>query len=134
MKLVRIVAITTLGFLGVTSLIGAIPLIIDPTGIMLSMPLSMLEHSPFKSFLIPGLILLIANGLLSFWVLALVLRKTSQYPSWVALQGCILAGWITVEVVMIRAVVWAHYVYWAVAFILIACGWFLKKDAAGSAN
>jgi hypothetical protein len=132
MKPVRVISIATLGFLAVTSLIGAVPLIIDPTGNMLSMPLSLLEHSPFRSFLIPGLILLFANGLLSFWVLAVVLRKTAQYPLCVVLQGCVLAGWITVQVVMIRTVVWAHYVYWAVALILIVGGWLLKNDTAGS--
>jgi uncharacterized membrane protein len=134
MKSIRAVAIATLVFLGVTSLVGAVPLIMDPSGKMLTMPLSMLEHSPFSSFLIPGIILLVANALLSFWVLALVMRKKPLYACWTALQGCVLFGWITVEVIMIRAVVWAHYVYWAVALILILCGSFLRKDAPKAAS
>ncbi len=130
MKIIRSVAIAALIFLGITSLIGAAPLIVDSSGTMLRMPLSLLEHSPFRSFLIPGIILLTANCLLSFWVLALALRKALRYGRWIALQGCVLFGWITVEVVMIRAVVWAHYIYWAVAVLLILCGWLLRKDAA----
>jgi hypothetical protein len=129
MKLVRAVAIATLAFLGITSLVGAVPLIIDPAGKMLSMPLSLLEHSPFRSFLIPGIILLSSNCLLSFWVLAKALRNMPRYGYWIALQGFVLTGWITVQIVMIRTVIWAHYVYLAVAAILVFCGWLLRRDA-----
>jgi hypothetical protein len=63
-------------------------------------------------------------------VLALVMRKASRYGWWVEVQGCVLAGWITVQILMIREVIWAHYVYLAVALVLILCGWLLKRDAA----
>ena len=128
MKIIRAVAIAALVFLGITSLVGAVPLIINPSGKMLSMPLSLLEHSPFRSFLIPGIILLAANCLLSFWVLSSVLRKASRYGLWIVLQGCVLAGWITLQIVMIRTLVWAHHVYLAIAAVLIFCGWLLRKD------
>jgi hypothetical protein len=130
MKLVRVTAIAMLVFLGVTALIGAAPLIIDPSGAMLRMPLSLLVHSPFSNFLIPGMILLVTGGLLSFLVLALVLLKVRRYGWWVALQGYVLFGWISIEVVMIHAIVWAHYVYWAVALVMIRCGWLLRNDPA----
>ncbi len=128
MKLIRWIAIATLIFLGVTALIGALPLIIDPSGALLRMPLSLLEHSPFSDYLIPGIILLVADGLLSFLVLIFVLRRVPRCGWWIALQGCVLFGWITIEVVMIRAVVWAHWVYWAVALVLIVCGWLLRDE------
>jgi hypothetical protein len=133
MKAVRAVAIASLIFLGMTSLAGAVPLIVDPSGKLLSMPLSLLEHSPFRSFLIPGIILLIANCLLSFFVLKLMLRRISHYGRWIALQGCVLAGWILVQIVMIRMMIWAHHVYLALAAILILCGWLLRNDEAESA-
>jgi hypothetical protein len=127
MKLVRVAAIAALIFLGITSLVGAVPLIVDPSGKMLSMPLSLLEHSPFGSYLVPGMILLTANCLLSFAVLTLVLLNASHYGRWIVLQGCVLAGWITVQIAMIRTVIWAHYVYLAVAGVLILCGWLLRR-------
>jgi len=129
MKMLRWVAITALIFLGITSLIGAIPLIMDPSGRILRVPLSLLEHSPFTSFLVPGIILLIGNCLLSFVVLRFVLRKLPHYERWIVLQGCVLAGWLTVQIAMIRLVMWAHYVYFAVAAILILCGWLLRAGS-----
>ena len=134
MKAVRAVSIASLIFLGMTSLAGAVPLIADPSGKLLSMPLTLLEHSPFASFLIPGFILLTANGLLSFSVLALVIRKKPLYGWWIALQGCVLFGWITIQIVMIREVIWAHYVYLLVAAVLVLCGWLLRNDAAERAR
>jgi len=68
-KTVRLLALITLGFLGVTSLMGPIPLILDPSGGMLHLPPDMLAHSPFHNFLIPGIMLLTANGFLSLAVL-----------------------------------------------------------------
>jgi hypothetical protein len=130
MKPIRMVAIATLVFLGIGALIGAIPLIIDPSGAILRMLLSLLEHSPFTDYLFPGIILLVAVGLLSMVVLVMLLRRSRRYGWWIALQGFVLLGWITIEVVMIRMLAWAHYLYWAVAAVLIVCGWLLRNDPA----
>jgi hypothetical protein len=64
----------------------------------------------------------------------MVLRRSSHYGLWIALQGCVIGGWITVQVLIIRVVIWAHYFYWAVALILILCGWRLRHDAAKSVD
>ena len=130
MKFARVIAIWTLGFLGISAIVGAIPLILFPQGDLLHMPLSMLDHSPFHSFLIPGIILLLANGVLSFVALYQLLRRRNGYSWWVAFQGCVISGWIVVEVIILRAVVWLHFLYLAVGLILIASGLALIKEAA----
>jgi len=86
------------------------------------MPQNLLRHSPFHSYLIPGIILLVANGLLSLWVLWLTLRKQSNYGLWVGAQGCVLFGWLIVEVAMLRVAVWPHYLYGTVALVLVVAG------------
>ena len=128
MKTIRIVAIVALVFLGITACIGAVPLILDPSGKILRMPLSLLEHSPFRSYLIPGLILFFGNGLLSALVLMLALRRTYGYGWWIVLQGCVITGWITTQILMIRMVIWAHYVYLAIGLELVVCGWLLRNE------
>lgn len=128
MKVLRGIAIAILGFLGVSAMVGAIPLILDPTGRMLSMPLNLLEYSPFHSYLIPGIILLTANGFLSLWVLYISVRRRQGYGWWVAFQGCVIAGWIVVEMIMLRMVIWAHYVYLAVGITLISLGLALRRE------
>ena len=104
-------------------------MIMDPSGGLLRMPLSMIEHSPFHSFLIPGIILLTANGFLSLAILGAVVRRTRGYGMFATVQGCVLAGWISVEMIMMRMTMWAHYVYLGVALVLIVTGMVLNREA-----
>jgi len=86
------------------------------------MPLSVLQHSPFHSFLIPGIVLLSANGLLALAVLWLVIMRKARYGLWTALQGWVLLGWLAVQCWMLREVIWWHYLYGTLAAALIVCG------------
>jgi hypothetical protein len=47
----RAVSIATLIFLGITSLMGSVPMVLDPSRRSLMMPQNLLEHSPFTSYL-----------------------------------------------------------------------------------
>lgn len=42
---------------GVMALLGGYKLIKDPSGSLIGMPITMLAHSPFSNFLIPGIVL-----------------------------------------------------------------------------
>ena len=108
-RMVRIVSVVALLFLGVSAGAGSIPLITDPSGHALKMPLALLQHSPFHNFFLPGLILLLANCLFAGVVLVLLLRRVPAWDIWIALQGFVLAGWMTIEILMIRAVTWLQH-------------------------
>ena len=118
----RIVAIVTLIFTGLSGVIGAIPLIVNPGGEPWSFPQSLLQYSPFRSYLFPGIILLLANGLLSLWILRLTVGKYPGFGWWVIVQGIVSLGWLIVEVAMLRLIVWPHYMYGAVAIVLVTSG------------
>jgi hypothetical protein len=128
LKRVRWIAIAALGFLGVTAFIGAVPMILHPSGEPWQMPQSLLQPSPFHSYLIPGIILLMANGVMSLFALYAAARLWPGYGRWVAFQGCILAGWIAVEVGMLRMAIWPHYFYGAISLVLIAAGLALRRN------
>ena len=130
MNIARVVAIVALVFLGISSIVGAVPLILDPSGGLLRMPLSLLSHSPFHSFLIPGIILLFANGILSLVILVAEVRRARGHALLVILQGCVLAGWITVEVIIMRTVISLHYVYWGIVLVLIMSGLALRQTSS----
>jgi hypothetical protein len=132
MRAARIVAITVLVFLGLSAIVGAIPMLMRPTGEPWAMPQILLRHSPFHSYLIPGIILLVANGLLSLYVLWLTVHKHSGYGWWVAAQGCVLLGWLIVEAAMLRLVVWPQYLYGAAGLVLVGAGIVLVRAARES--
>ena len=114
-------------FLAGTALWGGTALLLEahgnPWGVM---PQSLLKHSPFHSYLIPGVVLLAANGLLAVWVLWRVAARRPRYGLWGALQGFVLLGWLTTECLMVRTVIWPHYLYGGVALVLIATGFGLR--------
>src|SRR5260370_22528816 len=91
-------------------------------------PLSLVGLPRFHSFLTPGMILFTANGVLSLVIFVAGLRRAKGYGNLVVLQGFVIAGWITVEVILMQAVVWPHFVYWAVGLVLIVCGLILRRD------
>lgn len=128
MKFARVAAIATLAFLGISAIAGAVPMIVGSLrGGWSFMPLSMLQYSPFHSYLVPGIILLAANGLLAFWILWRVLKHKDNGGEWTAFQGCVLLGWLAVECWMLRLVMWLHFAYGAVAVVLIVSGFLLWR-------
>ncbi len=133
MKAARRIAIVFLLFLGLSAFVGSVPMIVDPGGTFIRMPLTLLEHSPFHSFLIPGLILFFCNGVLSLAIAIAVLRTTKNCGGWVSFQGCVIFGWITVQVIMLRQLYWLHFVYWGIGLLLMACGWILHKQMRAAA-
>jgi hypothetical protein len=82
--------------------------------------------------LIPGVILLLANGVLSLFALRETLYQRHGYCWWVALQGCVLFVWIIVEVALLRMAIWPNYFYGAIALVLIASGLALRRDERAS--
>ena len=97
--------------IGVGAIFGGGALTIAPSGRLLYMPLSLLNGTPFRSYLIPGLLLLfvvggsnIAAGWLGWH------RRPSSGLSGV-LAGAILTGWIAVQIELIGYVHLVQAVY-----------------------
>ncbi len=127
MKFLRLSAIVLLAFLGVTAIAGSIPMLLYPEGNEILLPLSLLQYSPFSSYTIPGILLLAANGLLALVVLWLAIARRPFYGEWTCFQGCVLLGWLVIECVMLRMVMWLHYVYGAVGLALVIAGLMLSR-------
>lgn len=88
-------------FQGLSGLAGGLGLVLDPSGRSLSIPFEWLHGSPFDSYFIPGLILLIALGVFPLLVSYGIWRHRSW--SWLAalLVGFMLIIWIAVEILVI---------------------------------
>ena len=85
-------------FIGLGAVGGGLGLVLEPSGANLGMPLEMLNHSPFSNFLIPGIVLLIVNGLGSIAGSVLSFRLF-QYAAEIAFAlGTFLVAWILIQV------------------------------------
>jgi len=123
MKYPRTVSVVLLLFLSASALWGSAVLTVEahgnPWGFL---PQSLLQDSPFHSWLIPGMILLLGNGLLPLWVLLLGIVRSRYFGHWVVLQGCELFGFLAAEYSLLRSLLWPHYLYGTVALVLILSG------------
>ncbi len=133
----RNLLITLLLFLGLSAAGGGIFLIISPSGKLLGgLPLSILEHSPFADFLIPGIILLLVLGLFPCIICVALVKKPKNrlaeyfnlfkdmYWAW---SFCIYVAfaliiWIQVETIFVQGVGWLQtfYMLYAIPIIIIA--------------
>ncbi len=133
---IRNILLFVLGFLALGAIGGGGAMVIAPAGELLEMPLSMLEKSPFHSFLIPGIILLTVLGIIPLLlIIALIKRPKSglaerinlfkdMHWSWTfsIYIAFALIGWIQIQMVLLQTVHWLHtfYMFYAVAIIVIA--------------
>lgn len=128
--LLHVAAIALLLFNGIGALYGGWQLATDPTGGSMQMPLSYLQYSPFETYLIPGIVLFIANGIGSLVVLGLMAARSPYYPLGVLAEGFILGGWISIQMLMLQTANPLQLTFTTIAVLLIASGlglWKLKK-------
>jgi hypothetical protein len=127
-RLVRISALLLLSINGLGALYGGISFIADPTGGSMQMPLSYLEHSPFRSYLIPGIVLLLVNGCLSIATIILLLLKHARAPWLVMAQGVLLSGWILVQMALLRMFYPPlHLTFLLMGLCLLGCGIYFRR-------
>ncbi len=126
MIILRSIVIVLLLFNGAGALLGGWGLISDSSGKGLHLPVNYLENSLFRDYLIPGMILFIANGLFSYVVLVFTLFKWKSYSILVIAQGLLLTGWIMM--MMIQFPYFLHYVFGSIGVFLIILGFLLKRQ------
>jgi len=132
----RNILIGLLAFLGLGAMFGGGVLIISPSGKLIGMPLSMLAHSPFNSFLIPAIILFVVLGIIPILLLFALFKKPESkfaekincfqdmHWSWTfsIYTSFALIVWIQLEMIFLQAVQWLHtfYMFYAIALIFTA--------------
>jgi hypothetical protein len=136
-KSTRNILIILLAFLSLSSIGGGGSLVISPSGKLTgSLPLSLLEHSPFTNFLIPGIILFLILGIFpAFIIYALVKKPANRIAeffnffkdmhwawSFTIYVAFALIVWIQVETMFIQEVSWLQtfYMLYAIPVIFVA--------------
>ncbi len=123
----RITAICLLLFNGVGAVYGGLNLAIYPDGSSIHLDPALLAHTPFHSYLIPGIVLFLSNGILSLAVLVTIITKRSGYYRYIVLQGVVLLGWLIVQMLLIRKIDVLHYVMGVTGIALVVCGLIIRN-------
>ena len=126
-KISRIISICLLFLTGINALVAGLLFIIDPGGHKMGMSTTYLSHSPFSTFIIPGITLFVVNGLLNIVVAICCINKYKYYPSLIIVQGLLLSGWIIIQVLFVKDFNSLHLIMLLIGAYLFASGLFLKK-------
>ncbi|HVD98949.1 MAG TPA: hypothetical protein VNB90_12155 [Cytophagaceae bacterium] len=121
-KTIRIITILLLLFVSINALVAGYLFMLDPSGRYLHISTSWLQYSPFTSFFIPGLILFVANGLLTLVTLLFTFLKWKYYEGTIIVQGLILNGWIVVQVILLQKIDFLHYIFFGIGLLLLVSG------------
>jgi hypothetical protein len=93
-------------FVGLGALYGGGSLVADPSGGLLGMPVELLASSPFHDYLIPGLTLLLVNGVGSLVGMVLSLARVRWAGALGLVLGAFLVAWIVLQVLWIGPISW----------------------------
>lgn len=129
MNLLRKLNIVLLFVLAVNALVAGSLFMSDPSGKFLGTSTAILKHSPFDNFFIPGLVLFSTNGLLAIFTGVIMVRQWKAGPVWLAVQGVLLAGWIFVQMLMLREVNALHLVFGSLGLFFFGSGVYLNSVA-----
>jgi menaquinone-dependent protoporphyrinogen oxidase len=105
---------------GITAIAGGLALVVSPDGALVHMPTSTLSHSPFSTFLMPGLLLLLAVGITNVIAGWLIVRDRLHANAWAFAGGAALLGWIVTQIVMLRSINALQLVYFAIAVVIMS--------------
>ncbi|KAB2335202.1 hypothetical protein [Bacillus mesophilum] len=120
-------------FLAIGAFIGGGALLIFPDGSILSLPLEILQNSPFQNYFLPGLILFSAFGIFPL-ITAIFLSSKKPIKAFEKLSiyksmhwswnfsfyiGIMLIIWIMVQILIMQAVVFIHIFYILLGFFII---------------
>jgi hypothetical protein len=102
--------------------IGAIPVgimfLLDPTGQMVQVPQGWIEATVFGTYVVPGLYLLLVNGLGMLALAALSMRHHWLAPWLTGALGVGMIIWILVEILVLPETMFLTWIFLAVGLCL----------------
>jgi hypothetical protein len=115
-----------ISFIAVTSTLSGLTMINDPNGRILGLSPDLLEGTPFKDYLVPGLLLTtVVGGINIIAVYTNLTRSTNRY-NWSIAGGVIITGWIIAQMILIHSIHWLHFIYFSAGTFIALIAYQLK--------
>ncbi len=113
-------------FIAITATISGLLMIAGPDGAVFNLPTSILRDTPFNNFLVPGIILTtLVGGVNLVAVITNLLSGPTRY-NWAMAGGAMICGWIIVQLILLQAALWLHFLYLGTGLLIILIGYQLK--------
>lgn len=113
----RLTLVALLGLVGLGGVYGGVQMLAHPYGPM-GMSTQMMARTPFDSFVVPGLLLLLLVGVVPLFLAVDLLPRTHRHPGWVFAFGVGLMAWIVTQWVVVDAWLWLQPAIFAVGLVI----------------
>ncbi len=113
-------------FIGVGAVGGGLALVLEPSGANLGMPLETLKNSPFSTYLVPGVVLFVFNGLLSLVGAAASFTRYRYAGEIASALGVFLILWIILQIYWFVSIHWLHALYLGLGILEMVLGLLLR--------
>ena len=114
-------------FVAILAIPAGLSMMIDPSGSDIGISADMLQGTPFKSYFVPGLFLLIGNGVFQLVFAMFSFRNHRLAPILGIIIGFFLLIWICVQVYFIGFVHFLQPVFFTIAVGEIVLGILLQR-------
>ncbi|MEP6648726.1 MAG: hypothetical protein ABJA74_02280 [Lapillicoccus sp.] len=115
----RLALVGLLAFVGLGGVFGGIQMLVDPYQPM-GMSTHMISRTPFDTFALPGVLLLVLLGATPLLLAAAYLGHRRPEPWWAAAFGAGLMAWIVTQWVVVDARLWLQPMLFLVGGALVA--------------
>lgn len=116
-------------FLAVSAIVGAIGLVVG----FMNIPLSVLDGTPFADFTVPALLLGIVVGGSALAAAAIAVFGPRRYETLASAgAGCMMVGWMIIEVALIGLGSWLQPLYFVVGLVMIGLAALLEQAKSGT--
>lgn len=113
-------------YVAVTSTLSGLLMISDPEGSILNLSLSLLDGTPFKNYLLPGILLTILVGGINFLAIFFLMEPNSNRYNWSMSGGSMITGWTIAQIILVQAVHWLNFLYLGIGVLIILLSYQLK--------
>ena len=127
LRVTKTLLVILLVFLSLSGLFGIL-FLIDPSGELVEMPLSLLDKLPIDTFFLPGLFLLIVYGIGSAIIAYGLIRQLFWAPVAGLLLGLVLIGWIIGQIILWGTPVMLQYIYLTVGVAIFLLSLIIRKQ------
>ena len=126
----RTLLLILISFAAFTALPAGIMMIYQPDGSSLGLSTSMLDGTPFKDFLVPGLVLAgIVGGINAIGLFFIMSGNVHSYK-FSLLCGIVLVGWIVTQLMLFQYYYWQQGLYLLTGILIILLSYHLMGKAA----
>ena len=114
-------------FVGIAAVAGGLGVLLDPSGESLGVSVNLLMDSPFKNFLIPGIVLFTIIGLTNLLVSFLTFKQHLLSGGATIILGFIMIIWIVLQVYWIGWLTSLQPTFLIIGFAEIILGYVLHS-------